>query len=767
MPDAVRAQAADTGMGDGAPTSTPPAPKPPDPAPPRRRHWFGLGRWLGLGLVLALTVVRVWDPAPVEVLRLKTFDLYQLIHPRQAPERPVVIVDIDEESLDKLGQWPWSRTLIADLVDRVQGAGAAAFGFDIVFAEPDRMSPASVAKHMPGLAGDLRRRLRDLPSNDALLAKRLAGARVVLGQSGYPRALGNDDRPVAGPAIATLGGKPDPFLIRFPGLVRNIPVLESAAPGHGFFTLLPERDGIVRRVPAILLVRGRVVPSLAIEMLRVATGQSAILVKTDNAGVRAVAVAGVEIPTDRKGRVWVNYTRHDPARYVSAADVLSGAVAPERLAGKLVLLGTSATGLFDVKATPLDAALPGVEVHAQILETILSRTYLERPNYALGAEVILTALIGLIVIGIVPILGAVTTLGLGAAIALGLSAGSWFLYTREMLLIDVAYPMVASLAVYVTLVFVNYFREEARRRQVRGAFSQYLSPELVEQLASEPDRLVLGGQTREMTVLFCDAHGFTSVAERYKADPQGLTRLMNRLLTPLSHEVVTRRGTIDKYMGDAIMAFWNAPLDDPRHAAHACEAALAMVAALGRLNAARAKDAASASRAFQALKVGIGVNTGMCVVGNFGSDMRFDYTVLGDPVNIASRLEGQSRTYGLPILLGQATARAVEGSFALIEVDRVRVKGKAEPEVVHALLGDSRLVRVAAFAELAARNGEMLDHYRARRWGEALAAVADCRGLDVGTDLGAFQDLYEARIRGFQANPPPADWDSVYDATTK
>ncbi|MFQ5467792.1 MAG: CHASE2 domain-containing protein, partial [Kiloniellaceae bacterium] len=464
MPDAVRAQAADAGKRDGAAAPAPPAPKPPAPAPPRRRRRlgvgrFGLGRWLGLGLAAALTVVRVWDPAAVEVLRLKTFDLYQLIRPRQAPAQPVVIVDIDEESLEKLGQWPWSRTIIADMVDRIQGAGAAALGFDVVFAEPDRMSPASVAKHMPGLAGDLRRRLRDLPSNDTLLAQSLAKARVVLGQSGYPRVLGMDDSPVAGPAIATLGGKPGPFLIRFPGLVRNIAVLESAAPGHGFFTLLPERDGIVRRVPAILMVRGQVVPALSIEMLRVASGQDAILVKTDEAGVYAIGVAGAEIPTDRIGRIWVNYTRHDPGRYVSAAALLSGAVAPERLAGKLVLLGTSATGLFDAKATPLDAALPGVEVH------------------------VLTALIGLVMVGLVPILGAVTTLGLGSAIAIGLSAGSWYLYTREMLLIDVAYPMVASLAVYVTLVFVNYFREEAQRRQVRGAFSQYLSPELVEQLA--------------------------------------------------------------------------------------------------------------------------------------------------------------------------------------------------------------------------------------------------------------------------------------------
>ncbi|MFQ5784972.1 MAG: CHASE2 domain-containing protein [Alphaproteobacteria bacterium] len=728
---------------------------------------IGVGRWLGLALLAALVVARVWDPMPVQTLRLRTFDLYQLLRPRELPPQPVAIVDIDEESLAELGQWPWPRTLLADLAARIRDAGAVAIAFDFVFAEPDRMSPDRVADALTGLDADLRARLQRLPTNDKVLARVLRGTRAVLGQSGYPRALGNTSRPVRAAPVATLGGDPRPYLFAFPGIVRNIAELEDAAAGHGMLTLAPERDGVVRRVPGAMTVQGTIVPALVLDLLRVAAGRNAFLVKTDAAGVRAFAVAGVEIPTDRHGRVWVNYARHDPARYLSAREILDGRAAKGSLAGKLVLVGMSATGLFDAISTPLDPVMPGVEVHAQLLETILTGSYLVRPNYALGAELVLTAAVGLLMVGLVPVLGALYTLLLGAAIAAALSAGSWYLYVREGTLLDVAYPLVASLAVYVLLVFVNYFREETLRRRVRGAFSQYLSPELVEQLARHPERLVLGGETKEMTILFCDVRGFTAIAERYKADPQGLTRLMNRLLTPLTDAILGRRGTIDKYMGDAVMAFWNAPLDDARHAAHACESALDMLAALEGLNRARAREAAEAVRTHLPLRVGIGVNSGECVVGNLGSDLHFDYSVLGDAVNLASRLEAQSKTYGVAAVIGAATAGQVAERFALFELDLIRVRGKSEPERIYALLGDGALAGDPAFRALAERNREMQAHYRARRWDAALEAVSACRGLDPGLDLGPFFDLYEARIRAYRAEPPPPAWDGVFEAETK
>lgn len=731
-------------------------------------RWLGIGRWLGLALLALFVALRSWDPAPVETLRLRTFDLYQFIQPRDAAVQPVAIVDLDEESLAEIGQWPWPRTQVADLVLRIASYGSIAIGFDSVFAEPDRMSPTLLADSLRGVSDGTRDELRALPSNDRVFADALRRARVVLGQSGYQRDLAKGrSRPISQVPIGTIGGDPRPFLIEFPGIVRNIPELEDASLGDAMFSLLPERDGIVRRVPAIMTVEGVMIPALVLELLRVATGQDAFLVKSGAGGVQSVVVAGIEIPTDGNGRIWINYARHDPRRYISAKDVLSGAVASERLAGKLVLIGSSATGLHDLKATPLAPAMPGVEVQAQLLETILAKSYLTRPHYAVGAEVVLTVAIGLASIVLVPLLGALMTLILGAAIALGLAGLSGYLYASQGLLVDVAYPLISSFAVYLFLVFVNYFHEESERRQVRGAFSQYLSPELVEQLARNPEKLVLGGEIREMSFMFCDMRGFTMISELYKEDPQGLTRLMNRFLTPLTNAIVNHRGTIDKYMGDAVLAFWNAPLDDAQHAIHSCQAALAMLEKLARLNQAREREAAHTGLVFLPLRVGIGINTGRCVVGNLGSDLRFDYSVLGDSVNLASRLEGQSKAYGVPVVLGSRTADYARDDFAILELDLLKVIGKTEPELVYALLGDAALARDAAFAALVERNNDMLARYRARDWTGALEAAAACRRLDPNLGLYELYDLYERRIRAFQADPPPPDWGGIFDAEFK
>ncbi len=718
---------------------------------------------------MAALAIRVWDPPPVETLRLRTFDLYQLLHPRPSTELPVLIVDIDEESLEKLGQWPWPRTLVADLVVKLRDAPVAALGFDIVFAEPDRMSPGMVAQSLMELDEDIRKELAKLPSNDWVLAQILKGTRAVLGQSGHPSQIGDLDRPIRGAPLATLGANPSAYLYSLPGIVRNVETLEDAARGHGTFTLIPDNDGIVRRVPGALVVRGKVVPSLALDMLRVATGQSAFAIKSDEIGILSYIVGGVKIPAGRNGRIWVNYARSDPKRYVSAAAVLSGEVPRSVLANKLVLIGTSATGLFDVKTTPLNPAMPGVEVHAQLLETILSQSYLKRHNNALGAEFAMTALVGLMVIALVPVLGAAFTMLLGAVVEAAGIGLSWYLYVDQLILLDVSYPLIAGLAIFVPMVFVNYFREEAMRRQVRGAFSQYLSPELVEQLADDPDQLVLGGQTKVMTILFCDAHGFTAIAERYKDDPQGLTSLMNRLLTPLTNEIVERRGTIDKYMGDAIMAFWNAPLNDAEHQENACATALAMIRALETLNSERAARAEVEGRDFIPLRVGIGLNTGECVVGNFGSDLRFDYTVLGDPVNVASRLEGQSRTYGVTILLGGATAGAVAGKFAMLELDLLQVKGKDVPETIYTLLGAEEMMNDSYFQALSLSQDVMLKAYRRQDWDAALVGIGACRenAERLEVTLTTYYDLMVSRVRALQENAPEADWDGVTRALTK
>jgi adenylate cyclase len=482
--------------------------------------------------------------------------------------------------------------------------------------------------------------------------------------------------------------------------------------------------------------------------------------------VENIVIGRLQIPTDAWAQVWVYFTPHNPARFISARDVISGAAAGQ-LAGKLVLVGTSASGLLDLKATPIQAAMPGVEVHAQVLENMLTQSTLSRPTYALGIEFFVAAFVALAIITFIPVLGAKSVSLTGAGIAALLMGVAWYLFSTRGYLFDVAYPLVTSVAVLTVMVFTNYFREEAQRRQIRSAFAHYLSPDLVEQLAKEPDRLVLGGETRELTIMFSDVRAFTSISESYKGDPQGLTRLMNRFLTPLSNAIIEKRGTIDKYMGDAIMAFWNAPLDDNKHARHACEAALSMLQRLDTLNAERKQEAKESKQAFIPLKIGIGINTGEGVVGNMGTELRFDYSVLGDSVNLASRLEGQSKNYGVTIILGSRTAALVDGDFALLELDVIRVKGKTEPEVIYALFGTKELAADPHFIELRDRVSQMIAAYRTQNWSEALTALRSCRQNVNGLDIATFCDFYEARIGEFKIDPPPPGWDGVATLQTK
>lgn len=726
---------------------------------------FGVARGIAAALLAALVLLRIADPSPLQELRTRTFDLYQVLRPRLPTQKPVVIVDIDEKSMRSLGQWPWPRTRIADLIGRLTELGAAVIGFDIIFPEPDRLSPGLAADTFRGLDETTRAKLHSLPSNDAVLADALRKSHVVLGESGLPAVVPSSAPPLP-IGIATFGD-PKPFLLKYPGLLRNIPVLEQAAGGRGLFSIRTERDGIVRRVPLVMQVQGTILPSLTVEMLRVATGAGAILIRASPAGIDSVAIPGFTVPTDRNGQLWIHFAPHDPSLYVSAVDLLRGRVAKSAIDGKLVLVGTSAVGLLDVKTTPIDPVMPGVEVHAQVLDSMLSGGVLAAPDYATGLELVAAIAVGIAIIALAPILGPLVLLAFGALLAVVLVGASWYFFTREQLLIDFTYPLLSSALIYLTLVFANYVSEQSQRRRIRSAFSQYLSPTLVEQLAQSPEKLVLGGEERKMTIMFSDVRGFTTISEIYRKDPRGLTSLMNRFLTPLTNAIIGHKGTIDKYMGDAIMAFWNAPIDDAAHQVNACAAALDMLDRIDTLNRERRQEASESGQAFIAIEVGIGINTGPCVVGNMGSDLRFDYSVLGDSVNLASRLEGQCKTYGLPIVVGAATAEAAKDQFALIEIDFITVKGKKEPEVVYAVLGRDDMRTSDRFQRLSALTQRLLSCYRGRDWVSALAAIVEARTCDGEGRLATLFDLYAGRIQAFQASPPPDEWDGVYALQTK
>jgi adenylate cyclase len=737
------------------------------------RRWFarkfGYARLICLVLLIGLAALRITDPPPIEELRVRTFDTFQRLDYRIKTARPVTIVDIDEKSLanPKLGQWPWPRTRIADMVNNLTRLGAVAIAFDVMFAEPDRLNPDVAADTFRNLDEATREKLRALPSNDEVFADAMRHSRVVLGETGLPHVLSELDKTLPVTGLAMLGEDPQRFMYKFPGLLRNTPVLEKAGGGRGMLTINPERDGIVRRVPMIMQAQGATMPSLSFEMLRVVTGTDTIFIKTDKAGIVSLGVKGFQIPTDLNGQLWVHFARRDPSIYVSATDVLEGRVPPEKIKGKLVLVGTSAAGLNDLKTTPVDPAMPGVEIHAQVLESALTRAVLSQPYYGPALEFFAAMVLGVLVIAFAPMFGPVTLVGVGALFATLLIGTSWYFYTQHRLLIDFTYPLLSTTSIYLTLIFTSFVREQKQRRQIRSAFGQYLSPALIEQLAQSPEKLQLGGEEREMTIMFSDVRGFTTISESFKSDPQGLTSLMNRFLTPLTNAILARKGTIDKYMGDAIMAFWNAPLDDKEHQLNACEAAIDMLERIDELNKVREVEAEEGGHAYIPINVGVGLNTGTCVVGNMGSDLRFDYSVLGDSVNLASRLEGQSKEYGFPIIVGSKTALAVKEKFAILELDFIMVKGKKEPEVIYAIAGREDVAQSGRFQRLRNLTIEMLACYRNRDWDGALAAIERGRRSDDGHTLEYLYNLYEARILGYRENPPPEDWNGAFALLTK
>jgi adenylate cyclase len=697
-------------------------------------------------LMIASVALRIADPEPVARLRLSVFDAFLRAAPRAIdPSLPVRIVAIDEASLAHVGQWPWPRNRLAEIVTKLANAGAASITFDMVFAEPDRLSPQELARSLgenPGQAA-LAAELAKLPENDDLLARSFASAPVVLGVAGN---AGETHKISAYPgAISFAGDDPSVFVHAFSGGIENMPVLTKGARGIGAVNWLPSSDQIVRRIPLLVTIEGKLYPSLALEAFRIGSGQSTIFIKSSGGsglsafgqktGIESVRVGQTVLPTDGSGELWLKFSRSDPRRMISALSVLDGTFKADEVKGRHIIIGATATGLLDLRATPLEAAVAGVEVHAQALEQILSGDHLVRPAYAPGAEIMFLVLAGVVVAWLIERSGALLAAVVGAsaiAIIVGLS---WVAFTAGGLLFDPVYPSLSIALLYLGVSLTSYLKSEVERAQIRSAFGHYVSAPLVEELARNRDKLKLGGETREVTILFADVRGFSRMSEGMHAEE--LIRFVNRLFTPLTDEILRHSGTIDKFMGDAVMAFWNAPVSDANHAANACRTALAMLEALGRLNIEWESECASTGKPFVPIRMGIGLNTGECVVGNVGSPQRFDYSVLGDAVNVAARFEEATKVFAAEIILGERTA-AEAPHFALLELDALTPRGKDRPEMIFALLGDERVADSESFRAWETAHAEFL---AARSGGDA-ARVRQALGNCLRFASGGMADYY-------------------------
>ncbi|WP_288392917.1 adenylate/guanylate cyclase domain-containing protein [uncultured Herbaspirillum sp.] len=747
------------------------------------KYW---ARWL-LALVLAgmaeAVVMNVLPNRLVERLDLFFYDLRMRVTQPDLDPR-IVIIDIDEKSIAELGRWPWSRDVVAQLVKQMtQTYQAQSVGFDVVFAEPDNTSgygrledlARGPLKDVPQLAQQLRL-LKPQMDYDARLAAALQGQPVVMGYafSSEPGAVTKGQLPPAAFSLADLGGR-DLDVIGWRAYGANLPQLQAAARAGGFFNQVPGDDGLVRAVPLIARYGNQFYESLALATARVAVDGKRIkpvflttadgLMESQKYDYGALAGIAVEarpqalfIPVERGLTTLVTYRgaggpNGGAFRYVPAVDVIRGTYPHEQLDGRIMLVGTTVPGLNDLRATPVNSIYPGVEIHANLIASILDDDFKSRPDFAQGYDALQVALVGLLLGLLLPMLGPLASmlLALGSAAALG-GLNLW-LYNGAGMVLPLATSILLVLLLFISNLAWGYLFEYRNRKAIVNLFGEYVAPELVAEMAANPASYNMEGEIRELSVMFSDVRGFTTISESLQ--PNELREYINVYLTAMSEDIRGNRGTLDKYIGDAVMAFWGAPLDVPDHAARAVATALKMQQTTLQLNQEFTR------RNWPPLKIGIGINSGQMRVGDMGSKIRRAYTVMGDAVNLSSRLEAITKVYGVGVLVGQAT-RLAAPQFAYRELDRVRVKGKNEPVPIYEPLALDTELDVAMRAEVEQWH-EALALVRAQRWDEAQAVL---QALQAVQSRGLYT-LYLERIARYREVPPPADWDGVTTFETK
>ncbi|HIJ91261.1 MAG: adenylate/guanylate cyclase domain-containing protein [Desulfobulbaceae bacterium] len=678
----------------------------------------------------------------------------------------VVIVDIDERSLTEHGRWPWSRAKVAALVEQLAKAGSAVVAFDVMFSEPEvnpAMEVASFLKKQgegsPILVAELAR-FEESFDRDRQFAMALNGKEVVLGYSFQPHELQRigvlpESLTVTNPQLI-----PQSSLAAMRGYTANLPILAQAALGSGFFSLHPDLDGVVRRAPLVARFNNQLFSSLALETLRHFLLVDSLTLHTSRINeletVEAIGLDGfASIPTDAQGQMIVPYLGAKGSfPYVSASEVLAGTVSVEALEGAIVLVGTTAPGLFDLRSTPVQAVYPGVEIHANLIDAILAKRFLVQPAWAQGADFVVMVVAGLALALALPFFSPLWqmlgTLAMAAALVLGN-----LVFWKQGLVLSLAMPLILTSLLATSNLAFGFLVESRSRRQLKEMFGQYVPPQIVQEMSENPQKYSFEGETRELTVLFADIRGFTTLSETLTA--ADLKKLLNRYFTPMTKIIFETRGTIDKYVGDMIMAFWGAPVPDAQHGVQAIEAALRMLQETERL------QLDFSEKGLPRIAIGIGINTGLMNVGDMGSEFRRAYTVLGDAVNLGSRLEGTTKYYGVGLVVGETTRAAAGETFVFRELDLVRVKGKAQAIRVYEPVCRSSDADEALLRELDDYH-RILAEFRDRRWEEARGGFSRLR--DAAPDRRLY-GIYLERIEALAGNDPGESWDGVYERKEK
>jgi adenylate cyclase len=662
--------------------------------------------WTALLTLILILCIRIADPAFVESVRLRYFDT--LVTSKPAEITGVHVVNIDEKALEQYGQFPFARNVYAGIIRDLYSRNAGLVVFNILTPDRDRMG------------------------RDGAYVAALQKYPTVLPSIGSTQGR-NEPRQ---PGSVTIGPYGLDAFVTYPGIIANIPPVESAAAGVGITNTLPEIDGVVRRMPMVVAVDGRLYPSLAMEVMRVAAGDSTFQVKINELGVEKMRIPQFgPVATDSLSRIWIDWSL-TPERH-SLMNL------PDNFDGEIVIVGVSAQGLANPVATSLGEMLPQ-DLQAAVISTVIAnkmRTPITRPDWADGAEILFLITISIVLL----ILSRCTYVGIISSVFIlgGSLLFSDWTYRTHAWLLDATIPIFGLVLVLLHAYGIKFVSEFLAKQQIKKQFGTYLSPAMVEKLQKNPELLTLGGESRELSIMFTDVRGFTTISEHYGADVQGLTRIMNRYMTAMTAKIIENAGTLDKYIGDAQMAFWNAPLDDADHAKNAVRTALQMMESLDEFNR------EIVAEGIPPFGMGLGINTGTVVVGNMGSDQRFDYTCLGDSVNLASRLEGQSKPYGVRIILGPRTAELVRDAYSVSELDCIAVKGKTEGVRIYTLATETDL------------HQEFITLYYAGEWKKAQALIPGC--VRACPELEAYYGAMDERL----AAGKPSDWMGTYKATSK